>query len=741
MKKRTIPAALLSVCISVTGITSCSSKDKARVISKDSPWFNVTTVDFEMPDPPKKDHYTSALDPFYRDGGYDALIEYEDIGDYGSIGYAVRYNDSGKIVDSVNVSEKLNKTFSTDLSDYEIQYGEIFGNSSNSYSLIYIEKEESYEKPKYALLDLSTGECKDYNFLGELAGNGIVEYQTVLDSGKAIYLVEDYTADISSEIITMVIVENDKIVQKLSLSEVLGEESFRMTGMDSYKNEILFYGGLQGENKEINFRYDLETGKLTRKELTSAAFQLSIYDGKEFTVTPEGVFDISGEKSDTEPVVDFDYCNVRRDLCSGLLVISNDENGCTLAGETYNDNDEVIIRKYCFEKASENPNAGKKILTVGIIGYVLRMHYMSVYDFNNSSNEYFIEMKEYFSKEEEFALSSVNNGIYGTDEAVANDVENKSVDILSGEAPDVLFDAHSYIQLKDPDILTDMSSIVKDISKDQAIFENVISASRSGDELYFIPLAFSIEGIVADKSLAGDKTGFTFPEYEEFVYGPCNGNDPVAKLSTRLQFFSTIFGTMSDLFYDKDGNIDLQNEAFYELAEYCRKNVPEEPYLGDIMNGMEPQGPNITDMRNIEDYDRLLCVSKSKEFSLYGLPSYDGRGPLADVKTSVSITSTSVNKKGAEEYVRYLLTPSIQKATSECYYSNPLLKDVCIERCKDLITYHNNSPYSDKKMSEDQIDGYIALIETAKNSDNTDPAVMIIVSEEIQAYFKDQKSI
>ena len=135
MKKRTIPAALLSVCISVTGITSCSSKDKARVISKDSPWFNVTTVDFEMPDPPKKDHYTSALDPFYRDGGYDALIEYEDIGDYGSIGYAVRYNDSGKSVDSVNVSEKLNKTFSTDLSEYEIQYGEIFGNSSNSYSV------------------------------------------------------------------------------------------------------------------------------------------------------------------------------------------------------------------------------------------------------------------------------------------------------------------------------------------------------------------------------------------------------------------------------------------------------------------------------------------------------------------------------------------------------------------------------------------------------------------------------
>ena len=748
MRKMTIPASLLVLSIAGSfSMTSCGTKDNARVISKDSPWYNVATTDFVLPKPPSNDYYTYASDPYYVSNGCVVLVEHEKIGDTESTTYAVHYDDKGNELKTVNISDSLAKNFTDDFSDYEVESSPIFGSGDKYFAVFDVYKEDSYEKTRYFMVDLSTGinsECED---LEDLTSNGWISDYTMLDSGKVVCTYENFTASLSTEIMSLVFLENNESVQQLSVTDILGEENFRLLEMTSEGNKLYLYGGIQGESDEVCYIYDTNSGNVTQKTLATPTQNISVFEGKEYTVTTEGVFDIS-EKNETDlPLIDFNHCNIRRDLCSGMDVVKIDETGCTLIGTTYDNDDNHVVRKYRFEKTTENPNAGKKVLTVGIIGYVLRMHYISVYDFNCASTEYFIEMKEYFNRDEESAYYSINNGVYSTDEASTMDMSKRSqmidrlsIDIMSGEGPDILFDAHSIIRFKNSDTLMDMTSLIEKKSKDYTLFDNVISASKTGDELYYIPLVFTVEGIVADKSIAGDKAGFTFDEYEDFVYGPCNGKDPVAKYSTRLQFFNSIFGTMSDLFYDKEGNINLQNDAFYELAKYCKENVPEEPDISGLLDGREPTGPDIADIHNIEHYDTLLFAGGKQAYSLYGLPSYDGRGPMISIKTSVSITASSSNKKGAEEYIDYLLTPEIQKTTAECYYCNPILKDTCIEKCKADIAEHNSYEYN-SKMSESQIDSYIALLESARSTDDTDPAVTKIVSEEIQAYFKDQKSI
>jgi ABC-type glycerol-3-phosphate transport system substrate-binding protein len=143
--------------------------------------------------------------------------------------------------------------------------------------------------------------------------------------------------------------------------------------------------------------------------------------------------------------------------------------------------------------------------------------------------------------------------------------------------------------------------------------------------------------------------------------------------------------------------------------------------------------------------------------SVLGIPSIDGRGPLASVGCSVAVSSQSPEQDGCLRFVETLLSPEIQE-----YYAYDTGYTPVNEAAFDSIAEQFVNDYNARmavyetsvspaelsmmnidtaRIETDVIDSYKAMIGTISGVESTDVAVDMIIREEIPAYFFGQKTI
>ena len=132
---------------------------------------------------------------------------------------------------------------------------------------------------------------------------------------------------------------------------------------------------------------------------------------------------------------------------------------------------------------------------------------------------------------------------------------------------------------------------------------------------------------------------------------------------------------------------------------------------------------------------------KAKNLTLLGYPSADGRGPLIDIGISVGISASvpSVVADGAWEFIKVCLSDDVQNTIGKSV-SNPLSIKACESLSKNTIESFNKANPS-TKIDESIIESYKKVLMSGAVIDNTDPAVLIVIREEVPPYFVDQKSL
>ena len=614
----------------------------------------------------------------------------------------------------------------------------------------YIYDVDTEEVEEYAPLDCE-GDCYVYSISGDSKGNYYIllcNYENNEDDRFEIKIADDKS-----------------VKDTLSVKDLLGDEDIMYVSSLSAEGDNLILDCYCGDSYSSLTRFTVNPDtKEMQKEALDSYYRSSVADdGNEYYVSDMGVFKAEGKSDKKEkptPVLSFDDCNIRRNYVEGMKVTHMSDTECTMVGSVYTNNvEDNGIYIYKFTKAESNPNAGKTVVTVGAVDYSAYNIYDSLYDFNTTNENYFVKITDKYTDSSDMDGLDLNSA-EAYREYLNNHnselVNSLTIDILGGDAPDVILGAHDFIQLKDGKFLDDISSNFEK-NKNGEYFENVLNVCKTDDKLYFMPLSFSVNGIFAKEEDVGKgKTGFTFDEYKKFVEGPCNGTDPVYS-SSRMEYFQSIFANMSDVFYDADGNIDLQNETFYELAQYCKDNVPEsyedsddEDYI--IYDDCYGEGgPVATWLYSYENFLWQAYDHGKKINTLYGFPSSDGRGPSIEINTSAAISATSSNKDGAWEFIQVLLSDDFQKNICESW-NNPISKTALRSFSEDKLKEMNDD--AEKAMKRDPqakfyntiyeestIDDYIETLESATSFGVQDPAIMKIIDEEIQAYFAGQKSI
>ena len=751
-------SALLVVLIALPS-SSCSSKKKTyEVIKETDPWYEVSSFEttnlypaekyeyswFEVIGATEDSVYLMAEAEKHYDGDYKNLTDEELIKLFDQS--ILRYSFDGQLLEKTNAISYENGKFRT------VQKAWISDGRINLLERV-IERNDNEDKEVGYLLngeELTLPKPR-WNIAGKLSLSDI--YTT---NGYQIFsLYDDAWHDYS-----IVVVRPDGTQYEPDFSSIF-QYGISGTGdmIPADNGKVIFPVFVQ--NEVVQVQMDVATGEVSElKGLygSEETYMLEYCNGKIVSRDFYGLNLVDAQSGTLKQILD--YSNVDESfydiIDTETLYVSDDGTDIILGGYVYDnssyfsgDNFKVMHLK----KADKNPNAGKTIITLSL-GEDAYPEYSDLYAakiYNRQDNPCFIKF------------------VMPYDEA--GDYKDVNADILL-----------LYNPVSDPSDISRYLDLApyfnfSDASYKQEYFSNALDASMTGSALYRMPLDISASGIITDVSnVPAGKQGFTFDEYKKFVNDKCNGVDPVSKTKgyelSKYDYFTKLFLNMSD-FFIKDGKVNLECEEFRNLmlfvdeygsdvgaesdglgfgyiTEHNRALTEVEAEIDGALSGKSAEidgkiGAVYGNFYSFENYlDRYKLFGSN--ICVYGLPSYDGRGPLTVSSEFVSVSADTKFPDACADFVKLLISYDVQ-----CYKeSNPINRKALRYIAEKKLDFYNASIDEESKsdlavkkakLGPEAIDKYEEILSSSYGGLGSGSAVSNILVEESSSYFNGQKSM
>ena len=760
MIRRLISAGLsISMFFGALAVTGCSKKTQkgGKIIAGDSSWYDAQTTEIDDIYKDKKMSYREReIIGAYQDG---VLIR-----DYGQLEYPegftgkngdsseyvfddLQYYDAdGKLLKSIDLTKVVSEKNNQYINDIIICDGKI---------LLYREDCDTFHDAEMSYyltdIDVETGEIGTFEKLPYTSKDIPTFHDGTWVSGE--YIVSEYS-DIGSGKSIFVILNNGQC-KIVDVSSSLPSAEIRMISgcMAVSENELVFICSFGN----LNFlSLNLESGKVQIKDeeyswLNALTFNehISSFGGNSYITDQSGIKRINLETKQLEEIVSFDDCNLNRNLMDTLSLFSVNGDKYVFAGDVYIadwrdqfsfGNPTGTTTLITLTKTETNPNAGKVILTAAFVGNAEVSYSIceAIRLFNDTNEDYFIRLSYNYDIKKNLNYGDAEtedevDDIYYKTAADLNDL--LAINMLAGDGPDIILNAADIRQIQTEDHLVDLSSFLsgKNGINTEDCFSNVIDAAKVNGKLLYMPVSFSVNGLLVNKEDVRDgQTGFTYEEYVKYLDEKCDGNDPM--VDTRLGVLCTLYSCMSEPCIS--GNtVNFDNESFRKLCEYVKNTVPEKFRYNNDLDGNAA-------------YDNIGSFLTRNTFyapmkTLLGYPSSDACGPYITVDTSIGISASAPSTvvDGAWEFIKTCLSNEVQEVIARDY-TNPMNKSVFDSAAKITLENYNKSEMSyGVELDDSVITSYKETLMSASVVENRDPAVLNVIREEMPAYFLDQKTL
>ena len=768
---KTLSVALLLAMAAATASCGRKTNKEIRKISEDSPWFDANIIEVETGAEKGRaagswlNQSCVASDDqyYYLETRGEYQIPPDDKIDWETYNYRDYQFDYIAVVDR-NTKQTVNTIeLKKDLTVSETFVDNIYLNNGKLTAKTNL-KERDYDPLTGELLD--TRPCKassddsfsEHYFIGDYEIETTV-YQTMTNQRYSMISVKAPDGTVREN-------ELKKSDKSLYLNFVLA---------DGDKKAIISVSTGRGFNlnEEVYYELDLETNKLTVADSKKYEWldKVSLYnsfispDGTIYFMDSDGLFRINAEKKTTEKLFDYNQCSLNFGLAERFNLVECSDDRILLCGRC--DNNSIYEGRTAdklnlieLTRADKNPHSGKTVLEIYSLNGIDDKTGEAVTRFNETNSKYFIEYAFNYDGTNiiDDTYDDNNEDVWMMTKTRNNSgLSNKlAIDIMNGDAPDILLDCSSFSRLYNKNCLVDLTPFVKDADPDK-YFTNIIEGSKTDGALYQLPVSFRLEGIMTKTANAGSSgKGFTLDEYKKFTDEVMNGNDPI--VYGQAVYFSLLFNSMRDEFISK-GKVDLSKPEFKILADYVKDNVREngisindwyEKAAGGEGN---PKGEYIEYCTGIGGYyfNGMGIASYGKGVAMLGLPSLDGRGPRFIPSRSVAISSQATDITACGEFVKLLLTDEFQTKIAmndEFVLSREAYKTAG----SAAVTYYTNGGSSFmggngggsgglSDLSSKDVDFVENVILTCSKMKTEDPDISMILTEEMPAYFLGQKDL
>lgn len=516
---------------------------------------------------------------------------------------------------------------------------------------------------------------------------------------------------------------------------------------------VVMYSDSNDWSKQYLATYDVLTDTLGEPSLLPASLSWNGYNSMSTgTVSDlvysnrEGVYtyNIGNEAS----VCKMDFVN--SDLLNpsfNVVVELDDKSFLGLFYENYDGQPKAGI--FTYVSPEDIPDKGVLVLAGNYVNDEIKRR---VVDFNRSSEEYRIVVKEYNS------LSS-----YEDYQAGYTQLNN---DIITGKMPDILvtegLPVENYASKR---LLADVGKLIEeDEELSQVEFvQNVFDAFSMDGKLYYVIPQFGVGTMLAKTSLVGDRTSWTMEEAKKFMETMPSDMKLMGDM-TRSEFFSNVMQYCGSDFIDVGtGKCDFSSQNFLELMEYA-KGLPTEytdDYWEDYSTNYQTQyRDNKTllcrySFSSLRDLNYAINGRMGEDVSYVGFPTGSGQGSYVYSYQTYALSSRSSYLDAAWDFIKYYLMDEYQSTLT---WNMPIQKKYFMEFAQaatqrpywededgnrteyDDTYYLNGEQIILPPLTQEQLDKAIEFVFSIQKCSYNNNDVMNIINEEMEAFFSGQKT-
>lgn len=294
-------------------------------------------------------------------------------------------------------------------------------------------------------------------------------------------------------------------------------------------------------------------------------------------------------------------------------------------------------------------------------------------------------------------------------------------------------------------------------------FENILQAFSYRENLYAVPLGFTLKSFAGTTKNLGERGSWTIGEMME-----CYGGQEKQKLLYPGAFKRDVLGTIlsgsMETYIDwETGECSFNGEGFREVLRFCNE-FPERLEITDDFSVKQtfledkalllPVGVN-----TVYDICRTEYIFGEEEVTFIGFPTEGGSGTMIQSNGPVlAISRGSRHKSGAWAFIAWLLSPSVQselpsglpvcRAVLEEQISqamemeNEINEDgIQVQVVKQQVFFEGEKPMDIYCILPRQAEQLIDLIEQAETVSQVEPKIYKIFLEEADYYFNGVKSL
>ncbi len=390
-----------------------------------------------------------------------------------------------------------------------------------------------------------------------------------------------------------------------------------------------------------------------------------------------------------------------------------------------------------------------------------------VIEYNRNNSDYRIVIKEY----------NIYND-YTTEGGYDGGVTKLNNDIISGGMPDILVNSYgdplpvnSYLS---KGLIANIDKLIEeDEELSQVEFmQNAFDAYRKDGKLYYIVPDFEVYTVIGKKALIGDRESWTMADMQQVLSDLGGETKAFSGDITRNNFIDMVMRYCGKEFVDvSTGKCAFNTEDFISMMEYA-KALPsdtqgedyDEDYWDEYWESYESQyrqNKTLLMEANFWRFDNIAYTINGRigdEVAYVGFPTESGNGSYIMSSRTYMLSAKSKNLDEAWNFMRYYLTDEYQDQVN--YF--PVQKDKFNEQSKkamerrtwewtdeetgevhteyeDMSIWINGEAVPYEPLSQEQLDQFVAFVESVHNPYYYNEEVMNIINEEIEGFFSGQK--
>jgi ABC-type glycerol-3-phosphate transport system substrate-binding protein len=418
------------------------------------------------------------------------------------------------------------------------------------------------------------------------------------------------------------------------------------------------------------------------------------------------------------------------------------------------------------KRADKNPHAGKKVLQIGVDGYI-----------DSKLVDYIVK----YNKDESHTARIIICNLYGdayqaenedaTLKKIADATNKLYLDMMAGEGPDILLNFSSMSQFNNDSILMDLNTLVdgpNGLNRNE-YFDNVLRAFEKNGKLYHIPVNFSITCYLANKDVVGDRTSWTFDEFMNVCNSLPDKMSPLDEIEKADLLENLMDANFSQLVDYNTKKVYFDTPEFKKMLEIANSYGVNDasgssvimPYTDDKYADYDYEDMIENDLLamrqvNIDSFTSYASYASMRKgkVTFIGSPSYQQSGLSATANLTLAVSSTCSDKDSAWEFIRFLFSEEEQYSFTTWNMSIPVNRKALERKTETDIQWYNEmmTGFSDGPSEADNGDivhydfskeaqaAFVKLIERVTQDYGFDTAISQIIKEDVAGYFSGQRT-